>query len=83
MHGHLGPNGARGSIRAFGKIGVRSIVGHGHGPGIKDGVMQVGTSSYLRLGYNKGPSSWLHAHGALYQNGKRSLLIIINGRWRA
>jgi hypothetical protein len=83
MHGHLGPNGARGSIRAFGKIGVRSIVGHSHGPGIKDGVMQVGTSSQLRLGYNKGPSSWLHAHGALYRNGKRSLLVIINGRWRA
>jgi hypothetical protein len=49
MHGHLGPNGARGSIRAFGRIGVRSMIGHGHGPGIRDGVMQVGTSSYCAL----------------------------------
>lgn len=83
MHGHLGPNGVRGSIRVFGKIGVRSMIGHGHGPGEKDGVMMVGTSSLLRMGYNKGPSNWLHAHGLLYRNGKRSLAIIVDGQWRA
>lgn len=83
MHGHLGPNGTRGSIRAFGKVGVRSFIGHGHGPGEKDGVIMVGTSSLLRIGYNHGPSNWLHAHGLLYRNGKRSLAIIIDGQWRA
>lgn len=83
FHGHQGPNGARGTIRNYGKIGVRTIIGHSHTPGIKDGVMQVGTSSLLRLEYNHGPSSWLHAHGVLYPNGKRSLLIIVDGRWRA
>lgn len=83
MHGHIGPNGARGTLQAFGKIGVRSVIGHGHGPGIRDGVMMIGTSSYLRVGYNKGPSNWLHAHGLVYKNGKRSLAVIIDGRWRA
>lgn len=81
MHGDQGPNGSRGNIKSFGKIGVKSVIGHTHAPGVMDGVYQVGTSSLLRLEYNSGPSSWMHCHCVIYPNGKRSLLFIIEGKW--
>lgn len=83
MHGDRGPNGARGARDAFGKIGVKSVVGHSHSPGIKDGCYQTGTMSKLRLEYNSGPSSWLNTHCLVYANGKRSLVSVIEGEWRA
>jgi hypothetical protein len=82
MHGDRGPNGARGSIVGLSRVAVKSIIGHAHAPGIRDGCHQVGTSSYLNLDYTGGPSSWLQTHGAIYGNGKRCLINIIDGRWR-
>lgn len=82
-HGHRGPDGARGTRGAFGKVGVKTVIGHSHSPGIKDGVYQVGTSSRLGLEYVQGPSSWLHTHCVIYRNGKRSLINIVEGKWRA
>jgi len=82
MHGDLGPNGSRGSIMNLRRIGVKSIIGHGHGPGTEEGCMQVGTNSRLRVQYNRGPSNWLHSDAVIYANGKRTLLHIIGGRWR-
>lgn len=82
-HGDIGPNGARGSRAAFTKIGVKTVIGHSHSPGIKDGVYQVGTSSRLNLEYSKGPSSWLHAHCAIYESGKRSLIVVVGDAWHA
>jgi len=82
LHGDKGPNGARGSLKNLRRIGVKVIVGHSHSPGIDEGGYQNGTSTRLRLGYNSGPSSWLNAHTVIYGNGKRSLLNVINGRWR-
>lgn len=82
MHGHLGPNGARGSVRNLSRVGVRSVIGHVHGPAIFKGLHAVGTSSYLRLGYNAGPSGWLQSHCALHANGKRQMLHVVDGRWR-
>jgi hypothetical protein len=83
MHGHLGPNGGRGSPRAFAQIAARSVTGHAHAPAIEKGNTRVGTSSFLRLGYNRGPSSWMHCDCVTYLTGKRTLLFTINGRWRA
>jgi hypothetical protein len=82
MHGHIGPNGARGSVKNLSRLGVRVTSGHGHSPAIEEGHHRVGTSSYLRLEYNSGPSSWLNTHGIIYANGKRTLINIINGEWR-
>lgn len=82
MHGELGPNGARGSIKNLRRIGARSIIGHSHVPGIDEGCMQVGTSTRLKLEYNSGPSSWLNAHALLHADGKRQLIFIIDGNWR-
>ena len=82
MHGHMGPNGSRGSIRNLRRIGVRSWIGHLHTPGIDEGAYQVGTSTPLSLEYTGGPSSWLNTHGVTYANGKRSLINVIDGNWR-
>lgn len=82
MHGDQGLNGGRGSLLSLSKIGVKSIIGHSHTPGIRDGCYQVGTSSVLRRDWNSGPSSWMNTHCLVYPNGKRSLINIINGAWR-
>lgn len=82
MHGDRGPNGAIGSIKNLRRIGVRSIIGHTHAPGIDEGCYQVGTSTRLKLEYTGGPSSWLNTHCVLYATGKRALINIIDGDWR-
>jgi hypothetical protein len=81
MHGHLGANGAKASPAAFTRMGSKSITGHTHSPGITDGNMTVGVSGGLDMGYNKGLSSWLHAHGLTQPNGKRQLLVMMNGQF--
>jgi hypothetical protein len=82
LHGDMGPNGSRGSRMALRRIGVKSVIGHSHSPGIEEGCYQTGTSTSLRLEYNKGPGSWLNTHCVVYANGKRSLINIIDGEWR-
>lgn len=84
FHGDKGTNGSRATIKSFTRIGVKSVTGHGHGPGIDGPAYRVGTKSLLTLEYNTGsPSSWLHTDCAIYENGKRSLMNIIDGEWRA
>jgi hypothetical protein len=83
MHGDRGPNGSRGSRNNLRRIGIKSVIGHSHSPGIEEGCYQVGTSTRLRLSYNSGPSSWLNTHCVVYSTGKRSLINIIDGEWRA
>ena len=82
MHGHQGPNGARGSIKNLSRLGTRVVIGHSHSPGIQEGAFQTGTSTPLRLEYTHGPSSWLNSHVVIYASGKRSLITIIDGEWR-
>ena len=83
MHGHRGPNGARGSIKSFSTIGVKSVTGHSHTPGIEGGAYKTGTSTSLRLEYTEGPSSWLQSHVVVYANGKRAIINIIDGDFKA
>ncbi len=83
MHGHLGPDGARGTVKNLSRLGTKTITGHGHSPEIEEGHYRVGTSTPLRLEYTRGPSSWLNSHCVVYANGKRSLIHIIDGAWRA
>jgi hypothetical protein len=82
MHGDVGTNGSRGSRQGLADIGVRSIIGHSHSPGITRGCYQVGTSTYLSLEYTKGPSSWMNTHAIIHPNGKRQLINILpDGSW--
>lgn len=85
LHGDRGSNGARGSLRGFKRLGARTVTGHSHTPGIDGGAWAVGTCSRLRLGYNSGPSSWLHTMAVIYGGcgGKRSLITVIGDQWRA
>ena len=82
QHFDRGPNGARGSIKNMRRIGVKTVGGHAHSPGEDEGATQVGTSTRLRLEYNGGPSSWLNAHCLLNADGKRQLLVLVNGKCR-
>lgn len=84
FHSDKGPNGGPGTRRSFAKIGVKTVIGHSHSPGICEGCYQVGTSTVLTMGYlGGGPSSWLQTHCVIYPNGKRSLINIIEGAWHA
>lgn len=83
FHGDQGSNGSRGSINQFARFGVKTVIGHSHSPGIRHGAFQTGTSSTLRLDYTSGPSSWAHCHCVIYPNGKRQLIFVIDGHWRA
>jgi hypothetical protein len=83
FHGDQGANGARGNIKGYAKIGVKTITGHTHTPGIRDGAYQVGGGTRLGLSYLRGPSSWLHCHAVIYRNSKRSLLFVVDGNWRS
>jgi hypothetical protein len=82
-HGHLGNNGSKGSILSYKQLGTRYNIGHSHAAGIKDGVYQAGVSATLDMGYNQGGSSWSHSHIVTYPNGKRTIITIKNGKWRA
>lgn len=76
-HGHLGANGSRGTPNQFNNLNLKMITAHTHSPKLMENGMVVGTSTYLKVGYTHGPSSWLNAHGILYSNGKYSLITLI------
>lgn len=79
QHGDIGANGSRGSINQYRDLNTKMIIGHSHSPSRKDGVIQVGTSTHLRVGYNIGPSSWLQSHAIVHENGKAQHINFIGG----
>lgn len=81
-HGDMGANGSRGTLRQYAKMGSKTISGHTHTFGIDEGAYSAATSSYLKRGFNQGLSTWMQGHVIQYANGKRSLIIIIDGEWR-
>ncbi len=83
LHGDQGSNGSRGSRVNLSKIGVKTIIGHSHSPGITNGAYQTGTSTPLNLEYTGAVSSWLHSHVAINAFGKRVIFNMVNGKfWR-
>ena len=83
MHGHLGPDGAHGTVSNLSKMGRKANTAHTHSASIVNGLYTAGTSTKLRMGYNHGPSSWTHSHIVTYPNGKRTIITIYNEKWRA
>ena len=82
QHGDIGANGSRGSLNGFRRLNTKMVLGHTHSPARKDGVLYVGTSSKLRLGYNNGPSNWLNGHVIIYEDGKATNIIFDkNGKY--
>jgi len=85
MHGHLGPNGARGSAANLSKMARKSNIGHGHAAGIWNGVYAAGVSCETGTDswYMSGPSSWSVSHIVTYPTGKRAIATIWQGKYRA
>jgi len=83
MHGDLGPNGARGTPMNLSKMGLKGNSAHTHSAAIVDGQYVAGTSSKLDMEFNTGPSSWSHSHIVTYENGKRAIITMKHGQWRA
>lgn len=82
FHGDIGINGSRGDIKSLARLSDKMIIGHSHSPGIHEGCYQVGLSAMKNLEYKSGPSSWMNTHCIIYPNGKRTLINIINGKWK-
>lgn len=82
-HGHLGPGGGRGTTRNLAAMGNKINKGHSHQAQIVDGVYSVGTCSNLSPHWAKGPNAWSHSHVLTYSNGKRSVITLWKGKWRA
>jgi hypothetical protein len=83
FHGDIGMNGSRGSALTYAKLGCKTTTGHSHTPRITDGNFTAGVTARLDHGYNNLPSSWLNAHVHLDFRGKRQLIIVVGGRFRA
>lgn len=81
QHGDLGSSGSRGSLHQFRQLNTKIIVGHYHKPERKDGAMSVGTTTKLRVGYNKGASAWLQSHVIIHNDGRAQHLNFINGEF--
>jgi hypothetical protein len=81
LHGHEGPNGARGTMKNLSKLGVKVISGHSHTPGIEAGHYRTGTMTHLSLEYTGPIGSWLNAHVSIDPMGKRHIHICIDGRF--
>lgn len=79
-HGDKGPSGTRGSIRSLSRALSKAVIAHSHTPGKYKHITQIGTTSKLRLGYNKGPSSWVHCSALVYRNGQVQLINSIFGK---
>lgn len=81
-HGFRGTNGSKGTVSGFARMGRKMSIGDKHTPEILDGVYCAGVCQ-LHHGYNKGPSGWAVTHIVQYPNGKRSLITLQKGKWRA
>ena len=81
-HGDLGANGGRGSPRSIENANGKSITGHSHSAFKVRDTYKVGTSTKLRLDYNKGYSNWTQTNAVLYDTGTVQLLNTINKKWR-
>lgn len=80
-HGDLGTSGMKNATSYFFKHTQKVIHGHTHSPYVNKGAYCVGTTSKMRLSYNRGLSSWMHSNVIVYPNGKRQHIHIINGKW--
>jgi hypothetical protein len=80
-HSDKGVNGSRGSAKQFSRIGPRTVVGHGHGPGREKGCTQVGTGA-LPGEYELGPGNHAAANAIVHANGYVQLIFIMGNRWR-
>mgnify|MGYP006267974517 CR=1 FL=1 len=75
QHGDIGSNGSRGSVIQFKKLSTKMITADSHTPSREEGVLVVGTSTKLRVGYNIGASAWRNADAIIHKDGKAQHII--------
>jgi hypothetical protein len=82
-HGHKGSNSGKSSAAGLELSQGMGIFGHTHTCSVLRGVMIVGTSTKLKLSYNKdGASSWTHSSALLYPSGHKTLIIVVEGNYK-
>jgi hypothetical protein len=69
-HGSVGISGSRGNIKQFKSLNIKMISGHGHDVSRMDGAAQVGCNCELDMGYNHGPSKWVHGDIIIHHDSK-------------
>ena len=82
QHGHIGPNGSRGSPKSLSKVAPKMTTGHTHSPWIGDGQFVSGVCQ-LDMDYNVGSSSWALAHTIGHHDGTRQILFFDGGDFHA
>lgn len=82
IHGHAGPDGTRGAIGVFERLGIDMVLGHFHRPVARGGLHVAGVCQ-LDLGYNRGPSSWAIAHVVCHDDGTRQHVFLDGDRFAA
>jgi len=83
MHGDIGTRGAPSrSNKEFRKMNQKLILGHNHSATIFGPIWRVGTSTPKTQFYVTTPSTaWTNSHCAIFENGQRTLLNIIDNSW--
>lgn len=82
LHGHAGPNGARGSAAAFARMADRVNAGHTHSPAVIEGAFIAGTNGPLKPAFVTGPTSWAPADIITHVTGKRQIVLKTEKGWR-
>lgn len=82
LHGDRGPNGSRGSTRGLAKLGRAVNKGHDHTAAIRENVYSVGACS-MNFAYMHGPTGHSISHVVTFENGRRQIVTMWDGRWRA
>ena len=84
LHADVGPRGGKGSAPALAKIVERVNGAHSHEPRILEAFYSAGTSSIIPMAYAaKGPNAWAHSEIVTYHSGKRTIVTLQNGAYRA
>lgn len=81
-HGDLGANGGRGSPTSIENANGKSLTGHRHNAFKRRKTLGLGTSTHLRVNYNRGYSNWTQTNGTVYEDGNAQLFNTINKEWK-
>jgi hypothetical protein len=81
LHGDKGSNGSRGGVNQFKNLNTKSVTGHSHTPSRNDGHLCVGTLTLMKMGYNKGLSTWMQSNVLIYPDGKAQHVHFVNGKY--
>lgn len=78
MHGDLGANGGRGSMKTYETSLYDAVVAHAHSAAIQNKIFRVGTTSEMDMKYNHGLSSWTHTCCLVYEDGTKQLITFVS-----